>query len=99
MKKLLVVVALVLATLAFGSAAGAHQYPPRDPGSVQGADADQGFGSGSGGAVSGAGAGNGGAPLARTGSDVVPLALLGVALVGAGAFWVVASRSRRTVAP
>jgi len=103
MKKVWAVLALVVATMALATVAGAQQYPPRDPGAVQGVDANQGHGGD--GAVSGAGAANGsgggGAPLARTGSNVEPLALLGVALVGTGAFWVIASRSRRarTVAP
>ncbi|QXC62946.1 LPXTG cell wall anchor domain-containing protein [Aquihabitans sp. G128] len=93
------------ASLGVATVASAQQYPPTtDNGAVQGTDQNQGFGDG--GAVEGAGAnaGNGanganGAPLPRTGSNLVPLALLGVALVGAGAFWVFTSRTQRAAQP
>lgn len=102
MRRMLAVLALVvLATLGSATVVGAQQYPPTTvDGSVLGEDTSQNFDDGRAGTGSGAGSGAGadgaGAPLARTGSDVLPLVLLGAGLVGAGTFWVVTSRSQRS---
>lgn len=108
---LAIVALVAVATLSCVSVAGAQQYPPTtEDEAVQGENISQEFGNDQGGAgagagaaadgaVAGAGAGaggaGGGAPLAGTGSDVLPLVLLGAALVGAGTFWVVTSRAQR----
>ena len=106
-RRLTLVLVVVAVTFGVASAASAQQYPPngttttapggavegagtdRNPGGsgVQGAGVDQGSGTGS---------GNGGAPLVRTGMDVVPLVLLGAALVAGGAFWMVSAKKVRT---
>lgn len=110
-RRLTLVLVVVAVTFGVASAASAQQYPPngttttapgtavegagvdRNPGgtSVQGAGVDQGSDNGS-----GSGSSSGGAPLVRTGMDIVPLVLLGAALIAGGAFWMVSAKRVRT---
>ena len=105
-RRLTLVLVVVLVAIGSAAAAGAQQYPPNGNGpdtSVLGAGVDRNPASGANGAngANGSGTGNdgSGAPLVRTGSDVGRLALVGMALVAAGGFWVLSARRVRSSRP
>lgn len=81
------------ATTASAGTASPGQYPPTTDGSQVGNNAgNQGGTGGTGGAGTGT---NNGAPLPRTGSDPRPFVAIGLVLIGAGAFALVAASRRR----
>ncbi|HEX2578613.1 MAG TPA: LPXTG cell wall anchor domain-containing protein [Aquihabitans sp.] len=105
-KLLLTIVAVTLAFVgltATGASASVGQYPPTtDGGQVGGDGADNGGGDTGGAGANAGGSGGGGtadggsgAPLPRTGTDIAPFVLIGLVLIGAGAFTLVATMRRR----
>lgn len=88
---LLVMVALVLGT---ASMASAQQYPPNGGGVENAGINNNNGGGGTNSGTRGTSANSG--SLARTGSNLTPLALLGGALVLTGGFWMLSSRRVRS---